>query len=641
MSPASRRQAVHPVPTRVLSNSRVLGVVLRPVPVLGAAFVAGALVACSGEDGSVGAVSMPSATPSTTPSSLPPGSVDNGDGTATLPDGSIVPTPTTVTGAPTAPPGMGTAVPTGAPPTTPPANCNGEPIVARKRLVRLTFNQLANSVRSLLGDELAESISTTFEIGDPTERAFPPLSSPREGSLIIDSQWQAGDAVAQTAAQYVFDNFTTVTGCTDPATAECGRTFVSDFAEQAFRRPLDAGESERFLAVYDNAQLEGAEVPEAVQYAVYAALSAPQFLYRTEFGTDSTAAGTLTPYEAASQISYFVTDGPPDELLLEAAAAGALSTPEQIGAQVDRLLQTDAARVNLQSAMFAYFGIPTLASIVVDPAVAPDFTAGMRASMMREVELFLNHTLWNESVSDLLLSKQSFANEALAGLYGVTVGMPTDADGFGPITLPENRSGIMTQAGFMTARSSPDRPSVVRRGLLVNSAIMCATNPPFPEDPVLVEDIEETILATEELSEREKADLRATESPCNTCHVVFDPYGLALDNFDVIGRFRETDPQGRPIDATVALPPNAGGATVYTAAEMAEEIASSGAFTTCMAKNLLAFALAEGVQLTATSCSTKAVADAFLGTDQTFASLIREVAVSQTFSNRTAGGGTQ
>lgn len=601
-------------------------------------------VACSDEDGTVGPVASGTAGPSATVADpTASGSMTQGIDTTPVPVGSLPangPMPST-----TVPPDTSIGEPEpAAPVATAPTDdfvCSGTEIVAPKRIVRLTFNQLANSLRYLLGDELADSVSTTFEIGDPTERAFPPLSSPREGSLIIDSQWQAGDAVAKASADYVLANFSTVTGCAEPATLECAQAFVSEFGERAFRRPLDAGESERLLGVFSNAQVEGATIEEAVQFSVYAALSAPQFLYRTEFGTDSAVEGALSPYEVASQISYFVTDGPPDDALLEAAAAGMLSTAAEIGAHVDRLLLTEEARVNLQSAMFAYFGIPTLATIIVDPAVAPEFTEGLRASMMREVELFLNHTLWNGSVPDLLLSKQSFANESVANVYGVTVGMPLDADGFGPITLPDNRSGLLTAPGFMTARSSPDRPSVVRRGLLVNSAIMCASNPPFPEDPELVADIEESIAATEELSEREKANVRATQTPCNTCHLVFDAYGLSLDTFDVIGKYREVDPQGRPIDPTVTLPPQAGGAMVMTPAEMAEQIVDSGAFATCMSKNLLAYALAEGAQLNAVSCSTKAVADAFATTDLSFGSLIRQVAVSQTFSVRSAGGGVE
>ncbi len=383
--------------------------------------------------------------------------------------------------------------------------------------------------------------------------------------------------------------------------------------------------------------MRGGSIEEATQYSVYAALSAPQFLYRTEFGLDSEATAQLSAYETASMLSYFVTDGPPDNALLQAAGQNELTTPDQIGAHVDRLLQTPGGRLNLQSAMFAYFGISTLNTIVIDPEVAPQFTEGLRASMMHETELFINDTLWNGSVTDLMTSRTSFVNEGLADLYGVQFppdGAELDADGFGPVTLPENRSGILTQPGYLTTRSSPEEPSVVRRGLLINASLLCATNPPFPESQA--EQIEEVSASLEQMSEREKAEFRASSSDCGGCHRLFDAYGLALDNFDVIGAYREADHEGRPIDPSVTLPAGAGGATVTSPAQLAQELANSGAFTACVAKNLLAYALAEGSTLSVSSCATQTVSKNFKQSDQSFGALVKEVAKSGLLTTRTA-----
>jgi hypothetical protein len=187
----------------------------------------------------------------------------------------------------------------------------------------------------------------------------------------------------------------------------------------------------------------------------------------------------------------------------------------------------------------------------------------------------------------------------------------------------------------LTTRSSPEEPSVVRRGLLVNASLLCATNPPFPEDRA--EEIDNAIAALGDVSEREKSEFRAGKAECGACHKMFDAYGLALDNFDVIGAYREEDPAGRAIDPSVTLPPAAGGAMVSNPAQMAAELAKSGAFTSCVSKNLLAYALSEGSSISTTSCATKGVTDALAQGDQSFASLVRAVAASTTFLERNAG----
>jgi hypothetical protein len=530
---------------------------------------------------------------------------------------------------------------TGAGGTTPteplPENCEGTTtLAAPKRMVRLTFNQLANSVRSLFGDALADDVIETFEIGDLSDRDFPPLSSPREGSLFIDAVWQSSDAIAQKVGQYVLDNFASVTGCSDPPTTECGKAYVTSLAERAFRRPLDERESTRLLQVVDEALAAGATVQEATQYGSYAVMQSPHYLYRTEFGTNVTLEETLSPHELASQLAFFITDAPPDQDLLDAAASGALATPDALRQQADRLLLTPTARANLQAAVFAYFEVPALYSVVIDPAVAPSFTDGLRNAMYRETELFINHHLWNGGLNDLLLSRTTFVNQSLANLYQVAyppAGSTPDADGFAMAELAENRSGLLSNAGFLTARSRPDVPSVVGRGILVNATILCAEVPVFPED--LADVIDETNAALEGASEREKADLRMTTPPCFTCHRNIDPYGLALDNFDVIGTYRAADPEGRPISAAVELPD---GVTTNTLPELASHVALSGQFATCMAKHFVDYSLAEvSVDLPADSCAVKAVMDRFNTTPQTFSDLIREIAASSTFAARLAG----
>jgi hypothetical protein len=167
--------------------------------------------------------------------------------------------------------------------------------------------------------------------------------------------------------------------------------------------------------------------------------------------------------------------------------------------------------------------------------------------------------------------------------------------------------------------------------------MLCQTNPPFPESDALVHLIEEAALKLGSASEREKADYRTTTSPCLSCHIVFDAYGLALDTYDIIGRYRTMDPEGRPIDPTVTLPPLFNEEVASNAVEMQEKIAANDGFDACFSRNMMNWALAEGSQLTPTSCSTQAVAEAFASSDKSFSALLKAVALSDTFIQRKAG----
>jgi hypothetical protein len=511
--------------------------------------------------------------------------------------------------------------------------CTGDDIAASKRLVRLSFNQIVNSIGALFTPALAATVAKDNNIPDATERSFPPLSNTNETPIITDKQWTLGDTMATQVGKYVFDNFATATGCATPTDA-CAQQYIATLAERAYRRPLAAADTTSLTQVYTDVKAAGGTINEAVQFSVSAILEAPQFLYRSEFGTDWKVAGPLTPYELASQLSYFIGDAPPDTQLLDAAKQGRLGTVADIEAQVTRLLGTDLAKQNLQQAMFAYFG-PGQVSTVVLPDT-PAFTLGVRNSMYQEATLFINNTLWGSKLNDLVMSRRTFINTTLASIYGVTPPAGATDANFVAIDLPDYRAGVLTNPAFLVSRSRPDVPSIVGRGLLVNATVLCGQNPVFNDD--LRPAIEDAKSMQNGWTERQKSQYRIDTPTCGSCHRGFDPYGLALGNFDILARYITADDMGRPIDASVTLPVNAGSAMVKNASEMAAQVSGNGAFAACVAKNLLLFGLAEPVAISTDSCSTRLVANAFKASaDQSFAALVRAVASSISISSRTPG----
>jgi hypothetical protein len=254
----------------------------------------------------------------------------------------------------------------------------------------------------------------------------------------------------------------------------------------------------------------------------------------------------------------------------------------------------------------------------------------------------LQNALWGGGkLSELLISRKGFINATLAPLYGIqqfpTPGATLDADMFAQVDLPADRTGMLTQAGFLANRSRPNGTSVVGRGLLIKGAFLCTETPPPPAS--VAAEIDRIAAENPDATERKLSEIRGTTSPCNGCHATFDAYGLALDTFDVLGRYRATDAKGRTIDPSVTLPAQIGGQTAKDIVEVAQILADNGSFAKCMGKNLVNYAFADVSAGAADidGCAAAKIGETFAASDQSFSSLVKAVATSVAFGNRSKG----
>jgi hypothetical protein len=493
-------------------------------------------------------------------------------------------------------------------------------------MVRLSFAQVANTISALLGPNALKNVS----VDNPRQREFQALFV--EGDLIntpvLSKTVSWGDSAIATLTDPAV--FTQLTGCASPVTDACASAFLTSFAEKAYRRPLSADETTSLMNLYSTLKAGGSAIDEATRYVMEGAIISPQALYRTEYEK----AGGLSDFEMASELSYFLTNGPPDAPLLTAAKNGKVSAPADISVQVDRLLASNATIQNINQTMMAYYLVGQIDAVIKDPMVFPDFTVGMRSSMYTGTQAFIENTLWKGKVSDLLTGRTSYIDENLAKLYGVTY--PAAAgSGFVPFTFPAGqRAGILTEASILSVRARTNNTSVVSRGLYINSNVLCNQTPPPP--PPSVQAQVDAQKANVSDTERQKSLYRQMTAPCNGCHSFFDPYGLVLETFDGIGRFRSSYPNGTAIDTSVTLPDFSGGGSAADVTEFVTKVGGNGVFSRCLTTNMMKYALAEG-PVAATDCAVKEVHDGFLVTDQSFASLLREIAVSKTLSVRGNG----
>jgi hypothetical protein len=482
------------------------------------------------------------------------------------------------------------------------------------RLARLGDPQVANAISDVFGADAAKAVGTT----DPTTRDFIGIQDTLSSS-VLDRYVQNAEAAMTAVTDATLAQLGGCAGALDDA---CAKQVIAVAAEKFYRRPLTADETTSLATVYTDTSTYG--VPAATRAALRAILTAPPVIYRTEFGSaPQNGTTTLTSYEVASELSFMLADTLPDAPLLAAAKAGTLVKREDIAAQVDRLLATPTVQANLTRIMLADYGLGALFSSAKDTGVFPAYTPALQTSMYTETKMFVDNVLWHGKVTDLLTSRQTFLDQNLATLYGVTL---PNGTGFQPFTFPAGgRAGLLTQATVLSIAANPDNTSVVHRGLFVHGKLMCLGVAPPPASLAA----KVNALATQNITEKAKADIRAKTEPCNGCHLAFDQYGLTMEHYDAIGRYRDAYSDGTPIDASVTLPADAGGLAAKEVTEMAADLAANPIFGRCVVQQLTGYGL--GFQLDSSAsndCGIQAAYQNFANGKGSFSELVREVATS-------------
>lgn len=535
----------------------------------------------------------------------------------------------------------------------PPAPCaapaDPRMVIASPRTPLLTSNQLMNMIRALTSDAEADAVVSDqiFPVTSDFQRRFPPAKFELIKSIPDSATMASFSNLARHVATYVFNNFGALTMCAAPATDACATIYLAAFAEKAYRRPLTDAERGDVDARYAGARTT-ASVEESTRQVVAAILVAPPFLYRSEMGDQAGASAALaavrlTPYELASALSFFLTDGPPDQPLLDAANAGTL-TPETVGPQVQRLLAGPAARAWLTKVMETYFQLNVLPGVAVDTNIFPEATPQLFADMQTEAHLFLDFTLWNSVLTELLTSRATFVNSTLATtIYGIAPPPEATATNFVQVALPvRDRSGLLTNAGFLATSAHATGVSLRARSMALLATMVGREIPPPPDD-VWPGEAAQAMLLNGQTAQQQVA-YRASRPGCADCHVHFDPYGLALDRYDVIGRVRNADERGRPTDGHATLPPELGGVAVDGAVNLAQVLADSQVFVQRLAMALLDYAVVPAPpperpslpgEPPRAACAVNDVVRRFQSRPtRTFSGLLEDVAASPAFGYR-------
>lgn len=419
---------------------------------------------------------------------------------------------------------------------------------------RLTKAEYGNTLRDLFGVDPAIVRDLPDEV---VGQGYLNTLSPLQSELFLGIANTVVEQILAPAGKPPTAVQTRLFGAPPPPGADAraaARTVARSLARSAYRRPPAEAELDVLLGVFDLGREHGLGYPAALGLMLKAILVSPQFLYITPAGETPPGAKIvpLDDHQLASRLSYLLWATMPDAELAALADRGELREPAVLRAQVARLLRDPRSRALFDGFGAQWLGLGALESKAFDTEKFPLMTADLRAAMVEEARLFFDSIVReNRSVVAFIDSDYTFLNGTLARLYGLEKTVTGPA--MRKVQLADaNRGGILGMPGILATTSFPNRTSPVNRGVWVLEQVLGEHVPPAPPDVPALEKQDGAAVAT--LTLRQRTELHRTDPTCANCHRILDPIGFGLENFDAIGRWRDTEEAGGAIDATGELP---------------------------------------------------------------------------------------
>ena len=413
---------------------------------------------------------------------------------------------------------------------------------------------------------------------------------------------------------------------------DAARKILSTFASRAFRRPASKNEVDRLLLLFHLGQKDKLGFEKSVGLAIKAVLVSPSFLFRGEVQPSPDnphAIHLVDEFALASRLSYFLWSTMPDRELLGLAWKGQLR--KNFEKQVQRMLTDNRSAALARNFAGQWLELRSLDKVMPDKKRFSSFNSQLAGDMRQETERFFEYVQHeNRSVLEFLEADYTFINERLAKHYGIPAVRGGD---FRKVHLAGTpRGGVLTHASVLTITSNPTRTSPVKRGKwILENLLGLPPPPPDPSAPPLVDDgkpLDSNSLR--ELMEKHRAD-----SACASCHANMDPMGLALENFDAIGAWRDKDGQF-PIDASGNL---ASGRFINGPDQLRALLSRDyrKEYLSCLTEMLLTYALGRGLEYY-DRCTVNRIVEGLDKSEYRFSSLVMALVKSDPFQLRRGDG---
>ncbi|HEX5000318.1 MAG TPA: DUF1592 domain-containing protein [Terriglobia bacterium] len=450
------------------------------------------------------------------------------------------------------------------------------PVRAGQRTVTAAFLEPSSSLGPMrLEDFLRSTIVATDHFGVPHVEY-----------MTVSGPFSATGASETPSRQRIFT-------CHPASTAEerpCATTILSNLARRAYRRPVTDADMAGLMRFYDEGHAASG-FESGVELALRAMLASPKFLFRAERDPSGVAPGSvyaLADVELASRLSFFLWSSIPDDELLAVAESGRLHDPATLASEVRRMLADPKSEALVTNFAGQWLQIRNLRSATPDKNDFPNYDDTLRLAFERELELFVGSVIHeNRSVPELLTADYTFVNERLALHYGIPFVFGSQ---FRRVSgIDENRRGLLGKGGILMLTSHADRTSPVVRGKWVLDNLVGSPPPPPPPN---VPPLSETPGA-QPLTMRARMEQHRANPVCANCHKLMDPIGLALENFDGVGAWRDND-NGQPVDTAGQL---SDGTKIEGVTGLRDALAKRPeVFVETVVRKLLTYALGRGLE---------------------------------------------
>ena len=457
---------------------------------------------------------------------------------------------------------------------------------ARVRLI--SQDQYFNSLAYIFGPDVA--VATHFA---PFRRTDGLLAIGGASAGVTLGQMQefqrTAGAVADKVVSPAYRNF--LVPCAPHSATEadnaCASRFVGLVGRLLFRRPLTPAEQAGFVSEAGAAATRLKDFYAGLAVTLEGLLISPNTLFivdRSEADPQHPGQRRLDGYSLASRMSFFLWNAAPDDQLLKWAQHGELATAQGQARAVDYLLSSPRLETGVRAFFDDMLGFDDFAVLAKDPSIYPAFIADTVGDAREQtLRMIVDQLITrNGDYRDLYTSRDTFISPALAPLYGVPA-----PPGWTPYTVPADsqRVGLLTQIAFLASHAHPGRSSATLRGKALRELLLCqkVPRPPPNVDFSLIEDPKSTLHTA-----RERLAAHRANPVCAGCHKLTDPIGLALENFDGAGQYRETE-RGAPIDASG----NLDGKTYNDAVGLAQALHDNPALPTCLVSRAYGYAVGQ------------------------------------------------
>ena len=372
----------------------------------------------------------------------------------------------------------------------------------------------------------------------------------------------------------------------------CARRILSTLAGRAYRRPVTNGEIAALLSSYEQGR-SGGSFNTGIQFGLRRILASPSFVFRPEAEPAGITPGTpyrITDLELASRLSFFLWSSIPDEELRRVAQEARLSRPAVLAAQTSRMLADARSAAFVTNFAGQWLHLRNLRGIIPNSDLFPDFDDNLRQALQRETELFFETVLKEDrSALDLMNADFTFVNERLAKHYDIPNVFGSDfrrVRNTNPV-----RHGLLGKGALLLATSHATTTSPVLRGKWVLENILGTPPPPPPAD--LDTALKSDPPGSAPRTMREQMERHRTSPVCASCHQTMDPIGFALENFDVVGKWRTSDQDGLALNTGDVL---ADGTSVTGAVTLRQALLKRpDVFVQTLTEKLLVYALGRGL----------------------------------------------